>query len=129
MIGAHTHLAETRARLTTSRVIRTFTVMEERLGLDYGYLRVRVELFNDDFLELAEFFVISNDAIEVRRYRYQWMDSTQQQLRKRWDNAQHHPTLPNFPNHVHDGDEGSVVPGVTLQIVDLIALLEEMHAD
>ena len=103
MSVAHTHLTETRVRLTTSPVIRAFSVIEERSGLDYGYLRVRVELVNQDFLELAEYFVVRNDAVEVKRYRYQWMDSTQQILRKRWDNAQHHPELPNFPHHVHEG--------------------------
>ena len=82
---AHTHLTETRVRLTTSPVIRTFSVIEERVGLDYGYLRVRVELVNLDFLELAEYCVIRNDAVEVKRYRYQWMDSTQQILTKRWN--------------------------------------------
>lgn len=97
MIAAHTHLTETRVRLTTSPVIGTFSVIEERIGLDYGYLHVRVELVNHDFLELAEYFVIRNDAVAVKRYRYQWMDSTQQILRKRWDNAQHHPNCRTFP--------------------------------
>ena len=81
---------------------------------------------NFDFLELAEYFVARNDAVEVKRYRYQWMDSAQQVLRKRWDNAQHHPELPNFPFHIHDGREETVVPGVALSILDLIALLEEL---
>ena len=54
---AHTHLTETRVRLTTSPVIRTFSVIEERVGLDYGYLRVRVELVNDAFLGHTTEFV------------------------------------------------------------------------
>jgi hypothetical protein len=83
----HTHLTEIRVRLTTSPVIRTFSVIEERSGLDYG--------------------------------------CTQQTLRKRWDNANHHSELPNFPHHVHEGDEANVAPGVMLQIVDLIVLLEQ----
>lgn len=124
MIVAQTHLTETRVRLTTSPVIRSFTVIEERVGLDYGYLRVRAELVNDDFLELAEYFVVHRDAVEAKRYRYQWMDSTQQILRKRWDNAPHHPELPNFPHHIHDGDEANAAPGVSLLIVDLIGFLE-----
>lgn len=123
---AQAHLTETRVRLTTSPVVWAFSVMEDRVGLDYGYLRVRVELVNSDFLELAEYFVARNDTVEVKRYRYQWMDSTQQILRKRWDNAQHHPELPNFPFHIHDGSEENVIPGVALAMVDLLALLEEL---
>ena len=123
---AHAHLTETRVRLTTSPIVRAFSVVEERVGLDYGYLRVRVELVNDDFLELAEYFVIRDDAVEVKRYRYQWMDNTQRVLKKRWDNAQHHPELPNFPFHIHEGSEENVVSGAALQILDLMALLEKL---
>jgi hypothetical protein len=126
MIAAHTHLTETRVRLTTSPIIRAFTIIEERTGLDNGYLRVRAELTNHDFLELAEYFAIHNDAVQVKRYRYQWMDSTQQVLRKRWDNAPHHSELPNFPYHLHDGDEANVVPSAAIQIVEIIAHLEEL---
>lgn len=126
MILAHTHLTETRVRLTTSPIVRAFSIVEEQAGLDYGYLRTRVELVNSDFLELAEYFVIRNDAAEVKRYRCQWMDSTQQILRRRWDNARHHPELLNFPFHIHDGSEENVIPGVALQIIQLIELLEEL---
>jgi hypothetical protein len=126
MMMAHAHLTETRARLTISPIVRSFSVVEERVGLDYGYLRVRIELVNNDFLELAEYFVVRNGVVEVKRYRYQWMDSTQQTLRKRWDNAPHHPELPAFPFHIHESSEENVIPGIALQIVDLIALLEEL---
>lgn len=126
MTLAHTHLTETCVRLTTSPIVQTFSVIEERIGLDYGYLRIRVELGNHDFLELAEYFVIRNGAVEIQRYRYQWMDSTQRFLKKRWDNARHHPELPNFPFHIHEGGEENVAPGVALQIVELIALLEDL---
>ena len=30
---------------------------------------------------------IRNDGIEQQRYRYQWMDVQQPQLKKRWDNG------------------------------------------
>ena len=53
MILAHSHLTETRVRLTTSPIVRAFSIVEEQIGLDYGYLRARVELANSDFLELA----------------------------------------------------------------------------
>jgi hypothetical protein len=53
------------------------------------------------------------------------MGSDRQGLRKRWDNAQHHPALPNFPHHVHDGRTGQVEPGRLLSIVDLVDWLEQ----
>jgi hypothetical protein len=36
----------------------------------------------------------------LQRYRYQWMDTPQQVLRKRWDNMEHFPDLPNFSHQV-----------------------------
>jgi hypothetical protein len=73
-MDAQTHLAMTHARLTTSQVVFAYVVLEERLGLDYGYLRVRVELANHDFLEMAEYFVISKGAFSLQRYCF-WRGS------------------------------------------------------
>lgn len=123
-MDAQTHLADTHLRLTVSPVVLAYAVMEERLGIDYGYLRVRVELTNRDFLELAEYFTVQTGIITVQRYRYQWMDGAQQILKKRWDNAPHHPHLKNFPHHMHDGDESNVIPGTTMCIIDVLTYLE-----
>ena len=124
-MDAQTHLADTHLRLTISPVVLTYAVMEERLGIDYGYLRVRVELTNRDFVELAEYFTVQTGIIAVQRYRHQWMDGAQQILKKRWDNARHHPHLENFPHHVHDGNESNVIPGTAMRIVDVLTYLEE----
>ncbi len=77
-MDAQTHLADTHLRLTISPIVLTYAVMEERLGIDYGYLRVRVELTNHDFVELAEYFTVQTGIIAVQCYRYQWMDGAQQ---------------------------------------------------
>jgi hypothetical protein len=124
-MDAYTHHAETHVRLTTSPVVLTFTILEERLGVDYGYLRVQVELINRDYLEMAEYFVVQASAIVVQRYRHHWMEPSQRTLKKRWDNARHHPHLPNFPHHIHDGDELNVIPGTAMQMIDVIAYLEK----
>ena len=61
----------------------------------------------------------------TQRYRYQWMDETQSVLRKRWDNVEHFPELPNFPHHVHVGEEEHVEPGQAMSIMELIAFVEQ----
>ena len=124
-VDAKAHLTETHARLSTSPVVGTVTVLEERVGYNYGYLRARLTLFNQDFLEVAEYFVVDAGRVQVQRYRYQWMDPVQQVLKKRWDNTKHFPDLPNFPHHVHVGSETEVVCGQVLSIIELIDLLEE----
>ena len=53
------------------------------------------------------------------------MDETQQTLRKRWDNVEHFPNLPNFPHHVHIGEELNVEPSSSMNILELIDLIEK----
>jgi Family of unknown function (DUF6516) len=52
------------------------------------------------------------------------MDEQQGVLKKRWDNVEHFPDLPNFPHHVHIGDEEHVEPGQSMSIIELITLIE-----
>jgi Family of unknown function (DUF6516) len=52
------------------------------------------------------------------------MDGSKQVLRKRWDSVNHFPGLPNFPHHVHVGDEANVEAGVCLSILEFIELME-----
>ena len=120
-----THLAEIKARLSSSPVVETVAVLLEYTGRNYGYLRARLTLINRDFLEVAEYFAVKADAVEIERYRHQWMDQSQAILKRRWDNTKHFPDLPNFPHHIHVGGETQVTPGQALGILDLIDFLEQ----
>jgi hypothetical protein len=118
------YLLEIKSRLITSPAIAEIeAVVEEWALVDQGYFRARLRLNNGDFLEMAEYFVIDGEQIETRRYRYQWMDSAQAVLRRRWDNVEHFPELPGFPHHIHIGD-GPPVPGRKMSIIEIIDLLE-----
>jgi hypothetical protein len=118
------YLLEIKARLIISPVIAEIeAVVEEWALADQGYFRARLKLNNGDFLEVAEYFVIDGEQIDTRRYRYQWMDSEEAALRRRWDNVEHFPELPGFPHHIHIGDEPPV-PGRKMSIIEIIDLLE-----
>ena len=97
-------------------------LIEQWVEPEQGYIRVRARLTNGDFLELAEYFVEADGECITQRYRYQWMDAGQQQLRSRWDNVEHFPNLAGFPHHVHLPD-GQVVPSTNLSIIDLLKVL------
>lgn len=116
------YLASVFSELTTNHLIASFDVVEQWLEPDRGYIRVRAWLANGDFLELAEYFVEAGRECIPIRYRYQWMDATRQQMRKRWDNVEHHPALSGFPHHMHLTD-GRVEPGCRTSILDLLGLL------
>jgi len=95
------YLAEIIARLVASAIVTEVTIVEEYALPDRGYFRARLSLSKRDFLEVAEYFVVESGHCVTRGYRYQWMDEQQGVLKKRWDNVEHFPDLPNFPHHVH----------------------------
>ncbi len=120
----YSYLVEIKAKLIASSAVVTFTIIEERASPDRGYLRARLALSNNDFLEVAEYFVLEEGRCVTRRYRHQWMDESQRRLRKRWDNVEHFPNLPGFPHHIHVGAESQVEPGSPMSIVQLIDVIE-----
>ncbi|MBP1465754.1 hypothetical protein EYB53_008555 [Candidatus Chloroploca sp. M-50] len=100
-------------------------IIQEYATPTQGFFRARLTLCNHDFLEVAEFFQSRQARIQTTEYRYQWMDAERRLLRKRWDNAPHYPNLPNFPDHVHIGETGSIEPGQVLSILELIDLIQQ----
>ncbi|MFM6015714.1 MAG: DUF6516 family protein [Cuspidothrix sp.] len=112
-------------KLATSRIIIKIGIVEEKILLNRGYFRARLTLANNDFLEIAESFTIIEGHFVTLGYRYQWMDEQKETLKKRWDNVQHFPNSPNFPHHVHIIEETNVEPSQSLNILELIELIEK----
>ena len=129
MIDINGYLNEVKIRLATSTVIAKIETVTERTTGDRGYFRARLSLANGDFLEISEYFVIHGHQPKTLEYRYQWMDAAKQKLICRWDNAPHFPELPQFPDHIHLGDEQQVAPGQALSILGLIDLIEQKLAN
>lgn len=117
------YLTEIKAKLITSYIIDKISIVKERALSDQGYFRARLNLTNGDFLEVVEFFKLKDDKCITETYRYQWMDATKTQLIKRWDNVEHFPNLPNFPHHVHIGEESNVYASVCMNILEIIDLI------
>ena len=112
-------------KLSTSLIIDSFRIVDERILFSRGYFRARLMLKNEDFLEIAESFTVIDNRLVTLSYRYQWMDGKKQQLKKRWDNVEHFPDLPNFPHHVHVGDELIVKSSELRNILQIITLIEQ----
>ncbi|WP_017652694.1 toxin-antitoxin system TumE family protein [Fortiea contorta] len=119
------YIAEIKASLNNNKLIINIEIIKERVIADQGYFRARLTLNNGDFLEVAEFFKIENEQCLTISYRYQWMNQTQTQLKKRWDNVEHFPDLPNFPHHVHVGDEFIVKPSELKSILQILTVIAE----
>lgn len=119
------YLTKINGRLKASFAVANIAIVEEYSLPDRGYLRARLTLKNGEFLEIAEYFTLEEGRCVTQRYRYQWMDESQQILKKRWDNVKHFPSLPNFPHHVHIAEEFNVKPSRCLSILDIIEILEK----
>ncbi|MCA9979788.1 MAG: hypothetical protein KDD89_03125 [Anaerolineales bacterium] len=120
------YIHEIELAFIASPAIQSFEILRTTVNSDTGFIRIRAKLRNEDFLEVAEFFVWEQNQIHTLTYRYQWMSPDQQTLRKRWDNAPHYPELAQFPHHVHDGDELTVRPGEPLTLLTWLPLLEKL---
>lgn len=124
MIEPASYVAEIELALVSSPVLENFHVLRAWTNSDDGYLRLRATLFNGDFLEAAEYFVLDVEAIKTVDYRHQWMDGARQFLRRRWDSAPDHPELDNFPYHVHVVDEQDIQPDKPMSILELLKWFE-----
>ncbi|MBK7203000.1 MAG: DUF6516 family protein [Anaerolineae bacterium] len=124
-MNAQSHLEKIKSKLAGATTIAQITVVQEYALQDRGFFRARLVLTNGDFVEVSEFFTIVGGQARLVEYRHQWMDSSQQILRKRWDNARHYPDLPNHPHHIHIGGETHVEPGRPLGIVDVVDVITE----
>ena len=70
--------------------------------------RYRLKMSDRSLLELTERLVEEKGTLSIRTYRHHWQ-SRNGQIRKRWDNAPHHPEVDTFPHHLHDGFESNVI--------------------
>jgi hypothetical protein len=78
-------------------------------------LRVRADLIDGSLLYVRE-ALFSHTS----KYSYHWQTSTGEML-LRWDNAPHHPAIPTYPHHKHDGER--IGPAARVSIEDVLAEL------
>ena len=97
-------------------VRRTLRDTEWEKILHYRY---RIFLSDGGLVEMSERFVEMRGAVITTKYRHHWQDGNGH-LRKRWDNAPHHPDIETFPNHLHDGAEEQVVSHAAVTGVEVL---------
>jgi hypothetical protein len=104
--------------IANPQVLRCVVLREEAQG-GSGLVRLRVTWRDGSLLELFERFQVAAGSLQVTKYRFHWQEASGQ-LRKRWDNAAHHPEVPTHPNHLHDGSETNVLPHGSLSAADVL---------
>jgi len=110
------YLEEFERLIVETPIIKSFQIKERISRRFEAYIKVRLTLLDDSVLEITEFVQASEeDDAQLKRYSYHWMDASSR-LKVRWDNVRHYPNLPDFPHHLHDGDEKNVLPGESMSL-------------
>lgn len=109
------------------QVVRWMAIREEAQG-DAGLFRYRLILHDGGLLEMFERFQVVEGKAQVAKYSFHWQDAAGQ-LRKRWDNAAHHPEVPTYPHHVHDTAETNVLPHGSIDAKEVLAIIAVEAAD
>jgi len=126
--SASDYLAHIKALITLNRQVLHWMVVREEAQGDVGLFRYKLILRDGDLLELFERFQIAEERLQVAKYSFHWQDADGQ-LRKRWDNAAHHPEAPTNPHHVHDGTEANVFSHGPISAEEVLAIIAAEAAD
>jgi Family of unknown function (DUF6516) len=96
-------------------------------GHGVAQYRCRVTLLDGSLLQCVERVRLAPDGLQTERYSFHWQRATGQFI-CRWDNAPHHRELPNFPNHLHFGDENNVAACEPMDICSVIEAIDQQLA-
>lgn len=109
-MSVEAHIQAIRTRLLADPTIASHYIIREQSTASIGQMRARLTFNDGSWLEFSE--VVrkeeNGDIITVAN-SYHWMEADNE-LRMRWDNAEHYPDLPGFPHHFHVGDEKRSCP-------------------
>lgn len=99
----------------------TYTPLSHTSGMVNGVLH----LANSSRLEFSELIYIVHYRPVKQLYRYQYVRGDEAVFR--YDNAAHHPDLPNFPHHKHVGEErlSATEPTLSQVLEEAAALMGE----
>jgi hypothetical protein len=107
---------EIRQALLLNELVASFKIIREMTGSNDGFMRVKCRLSDSSILEFAEYVQIVSGKMVRPTYSYHWQ-TNRGTLRRRWDNAPHHPEIITFPDHQHNGDLVIASKSMTLALV------------
>lgn len=121
-------------------VIQYFDLISDTLEFSFAEL-VEVDFDRRDFLrglidgvayfsdgsrlEFTEKIVIEDSRVKKQSYRYQYVQAGKTIFR--YDNADHHPNLPNHPHHKHVGQKiiSTIEPSLSQVLDEIRDLLKQ----
>ena len=128
MISASYYLTQIKTIIALNRQVVHWMVVREEAQGDMGLFRYRLTLRDGGLLEMFERFQIVGERLQMTKYSFHWQ-SADGELRKRWDNAAHHPGVPTHPHHVHDGAKARVRPHEPISAEEVLAIIAAEAAE
>lgn len=122
MKDAADYMAYIKALIVLNPQVVHWRVIREEAQDDVGLLRYRLTLRDGGRVEIFEHFHVVEERLQMVKYSFHWQDASGQ-LRKRWDNATHHPEVSTHPHHVHDGAETNVLPHRPIGAEEVLAII------
>jgi len=126
--NAGDYLSHLKALIALNPQVVHWRVVREEAQGNMGLFRYRLTLRSGGLLEMFERFQVVEGRLHVAKYSFHWQDADGR-LRKRWDNAAHHPEVPTHPHHVHDGAEAEVLPHEPISAEGVLAILATEAAE
>ena len=98
-----TRFEQHRRLLIENTAVSDFIIKKQRILSDRGHIRIKATLIDGGLLEISEHIIMDNGSSAKRRYSFHWQNANNQLIR-RWDNADHDHALPHAPHHIHHTD-------------------------
>lgn len=118
------HFAQVELCLLRSPMIGSYHILRREVAPGDGKLRLKADLIEGGIIELFEYVTESGGRLCLSKYSFHWQDASGK-LKRRWDNAPHHPELPGTPHHVHHADNSVVGLRAAPDIFSVIDGIEE----
>jgi len=111
--------------LLQSASVDAYQLIRKKTIQSSGKIRLKVVFTNGDVMELFEYVTVENNDIRLEKYSFHWQTATGE-LKSRWDNAPHHPELPNAPHHKHNSDLSIVGIGEKMDVFYVLNFIEQV---
>ncbi|HRG48516.1 MAG TPA: DUF6516 family protein [Leptospiraceae bacterium] len=98
-------------------IIQSYEVLQNEITETARKFKIKIYFINSTKLEGREFVFP-----EKRNYSFQWMNEDNS-LIIRWDNAEHHRNLDNFPYHKHTANSEQAESSIEITLVEVLAYI------
>ncbi len=100
--------------LQYSDIIQSYDILQNEITESSRKFKIKITFINLTKLEGREFIFP-----EKRNYSFQWMNEDNS-LIIRWDNAEHHRNLDNFPLHKHISNNEQVESSIEITLNEVL---------